>query len=995
MNTTLAPRNDAVCRRCGATGPPAARFCMACGVAITATQPAQARIRLVTVVFCDVERSTELAVRLGGELWNDVLEAYFTDVSQALHAQGGRLEKFIGDAVVGVFGADGEHEDDAVRAVQAAGEALRRLAARAKALRRRGIELSVRFGIASGRVLTTTRSASFAVGPVTNRAARLQQFAPSGGVVLDLKTWLLARQAVRCRPLDPVEAKGFAQPLRCWLVEQGGDVQHGGPPVDQPVDQLVNQRRLMADLTTRLERAMREPGLSTLALEGDIGVGKTRILHQLGRALESRGQVLFVTCKHDGDRRGLWPLQQLDHELARLSGGQVGPARDERAGRSAHRSAEELRWTLRRRLARLSRRRPVVVIVDDCHKALDQLAQLCGGPDEPGGGSVVLLLSGRALPALPIPEADRLAVPLLAPAESRTLLESLSARLSLSGALPHADEIVLRSGGNPLFLEQLAALTASETAPETGAATGAGADRRGLIAPSAEAALGSRIDRLGPQAVRILGCAGAWGGQVALTDLLATCGMAEAEVDAALAQLAEGGLELTSAFVGEVAYTRLRLADRARVHADIAEHLRRRALRHPGDIDSAALHAEHAHRAWHDLAPGAAEDRSAAARAAGCLCAAARLAISRADVSLGLELAGRARRLRIAGPALEAEIGAIETYALAACGRPAEALARIRRTRARVPARANLPAAANLRANELAILFTRGTWDAELLRQAHRLAELSGDAGTRARLLLLEALRAAQSGDYRAAEASLRVAESQARRAAYCFGESEIFGNLALCLAYGGTPVTQALAECADLRRRLAETPVRDAAVACPMAFLLAMRGHGRRAESLLAEAESVFAGTGHLIGKAGAYEFRGMVRELQEDLPGAAGWLDRAAALYREMGLAAAAERCRMKSALATGVAPKAPLRPGPRAPWDMRALAHQVAALRQQRLGHVEAARGHLAAALHEIEGVRGEGAVIIALRSCLRLSASFGPEADTARIRAALTEAEKRKT
>ncbi|MDX3111499.1 ATP-binding protein, partial [Nonomuraea angiospora] len=673
-------------------------------------------------------------------------------------------------------------------------------------------------------------------------------------------------------------------------------------------------------------------------------------------------------------------------------------------GRSAaHRSAEELRWTLRRRLARLSHRRPVVVIVDDCHKALDQLAQLCGGPDEPGGGSVVLLLSGRALPTLAIPEADRLAVPLLTPAESRTLLESLSARLSLPGALPHADEIVQRSGGNPLFLEQLAALTAAETAAETtsgttsgtGAETGAGAGRHHLIAPSAEAALGSRIDRLGLQAVRILGCAGAWGGQVALTDLLATCGLGEAEVDAALAQLAEAGLELTSAFVGEVAYTRLRLAERARIHAGIAEHLRRRALRHPGDIDSAALHAEHAHRAWHDLAPGAAEDRSAAARAAGCLCAAARLAISRADVSLALELAGRARRLRIASPALEAEIGAIESYALAACGRPAEALARIRRTRARVPSRANLPAAANLRANELAILFTGGTWDAGLLRQAHRLAELSGDAGTRARLLLLEALRAAQSGDYRAAEASLRAAESQAGRAAYCFGESEIYGNLALCLAYGGTPATQALTECADLRRRLAETPVRDAAVACPMAFLLAMRGHGQRAESLLAEAESVFAGTGHLIGRAGAYEFRGMVRELQDDLPGAAGWLERAAALYREMGLDAAAERCRMKSALATGVAPEAPLRPGPRAPWDMRALAHQVAALRQHRLGGVEAAREHLAAALHEIEGIRGEGAVIIALRSCLRLSASFGPEADTTRIRAALTEAEKRKT
>ncbi|MET7333174.1 adenylate/guanylate cyclase domain-containing protein [Nonomuraea sp. NPDC005650] len=964
MTTIAGTAGGARCRRCQEVSPSTARFCMRCGARVTVAEPAPAELRLVTVVFCDIVKSTELANRLGAEVWTDVLDAYFGQVGAALEARGGRLEKFIGDAVVAVFGADGGREDDATRAVAAARDALRRLARYARSLRRRGVELSARFGVASGRVVAADRDASFAVGSVMNRAARLQQAASSGEIVVDLKTWLLVRGTVPCHPLTPLSVKGFAEPLRAWRV----DTSPRRPPDVAP--RLVNQTALVRELTRQVTTAIAEPGVSTLRLEGDMGVGKTRILRELTRRLGDDVQTIFLTCGPGARRDQLWLLYQLERAL----GGALSVR-----GSAVPRTAAELVWLLTRRLRALAAHRPMLVIVDDAAPAragLERLARACASAQE----SIVFLLGAREAG---LTGGDRLVVRPLSDEHARDLLDEITRSAPLRGGAARADEIVRRATGNPLFVEQLALLAAT------------GLDE--LIPPSAEAALGSRLDRLSREARQVLGCAGAWGEDVELPDFVATCDLDDPAFDGAMAELAEAGLldgamaepagagPLDGAPVGatlpaRVAYTRLRLADRAAVHTRIAELLQARASRRPEAMEAAAAHAERAHRAWLELDPGSRSERAAAVLAASCLCTAARVAVAQSRIPPALRLAEEAGALAGEDRALRAEIAVVQTYAMAAAGRPTEALARIREVRRAVPATVNLPAAAHLHANEIAINLGTGVWDTALLAEAHRLAELSGERGALARLLLVEALRDARAGDYAAAEARLRTARLTATDLPLCFGASEIYGNLALCLVYGDAPPAVALSECLELREEVAGRPALHAAVSCPAAFLLAMTGDEVEAERVISAAESAFADMGHAIGLAGLYEFRSMIAELLGDPAAGAAWAGRAAARYAEIGLPAAAYRCRLRAGLLDGHGPADGEEPDEHASWDLAVLARLAAALGHGERGRAGRALSCLDAALRRIDDVSGKGAITISIRSCRRVAAKLGGAAMT---------------
>ncbi|ETK37747.1 hypothetical protein MPTA5024_02105 [Microbispora sp. ATCC PTA-5024] len=908
-------------------------------------------LRFVTVAFCDLARSTELAARLRPEVWSGVLDAYFTEVGGALSRAGGRLEKFIGDAIVAVFGAGNGGEDDAVNAANAARAAMDGLAGQAESLRRRGIELSIRFGLASGRVVATGRDSSFAIGAVMNRAARLQAAAPENGAAVDLKTWLLIRHAVPCRPLPPVQAKGFDKPLRAWRLSPPSDDGEQDPN-GEGVIRYVNQVVLRQRLSDRLSRMLAEPSGTLLAIEGDVGVGKTRLVRELCAQAETASgcRVVMLSCPPIGDHSGLGPLTRLDRLLA---SGAERRGDEGREGPQVPRAADELRLAIRRRLSEMSRERPVLVAIDDYQWASDHLRAFVDGVDA-SLGPLAFLLSGRQVKLGDGARAERAVLEPLEDEDAYDLLGHVAAALGVPEPRDRADEVVKRGGGNPLFLEQLVALAAE------------GGDD--LIAPSAEAALGARLDRLGPAARRVLACSAAWGADADLVDLAATCGLADKDFDLAVGELSAAGFLLDnprdhhvgSRVVAEVAYSRLTLADQADVHSRITRRLQERARQRPDAMETASVHAERAYGALCEFDPDSPEARDAGRRAAMSLCSAARLVAARSEIPLALELAGRAAHLCGDDQALRLEIGAVETYALAAAGKGALALERIAALQREIPAKANLPAAAHLKATEVAIRSTESGWDGDLLAEATSLAERAGEAGGRSRLLLFEGLHHARAGDYATAEHLLREALT-ILGAENCFGVAEIYGNLALCLAYGDTPVPAALAECLELRARTADTPVLQAAVSCPAAFLHGRIGDRDEAVRLLREAENVFRDADHRAGMAGALEFGAMLAELDGDHARAAEAAGAAADLYERIGFVAAAFRCRSRMTLMNwpGAAPPAGDGTGS---WDVRILREQLSALQAHDAGDSAAAGAHLKRTRELIGMVRGAGAVAV---------------------------------
>src|SRR6202035_3896330 len=196
-----------VCARCGAESPEGFRFCGACGAALEETAaPRQAR-KVVTALFCDVTGSTALGEELDPEVLRGVLNRYFAEMRAIIERHGGTVEKFIGDAVMAVFGIPIVHEDDALRAVRAAAEIRKRLPSIAEEA---GVALRFRTGVNTGPVLMG-EGENLAVGDAVNVAARLEQAAEPGEILIGEETLALVRDAVEVEALEPLVLKGKSE----------------------------------------------------------------------------------------------------------------------------------------------------------------------------------------------------------------------------------------------------------------------------------------------------------------------------------------------------------------------------------------------------------------------------------------------------------------------------------------------------------------------------------------------------------------------------------------------------------------------------------------------------------------------------------------------------------------------------------------------------------------------------------------------------------------
>ncbi|HYT80348.1 MAG TPA: adenylate/guanylate cyclase domain-containing protein, partial [Actinomycetota bacterium] len=273
------------CERCGAVLPDDARFCPRCGAPVTAFITEERKV--VTMLFADLARSTELSAQLDPERFREVMAAFFRSVSTELESLRGRAEKFVGDAVMAVWGVPHAHADDALRAVRAA-FAIRDRTVRLGEALALPVPLRVRVGINSGPVATGSGTGDqlLVAGAAVNMAARLQEAAAPGEILVGETTWQLTQYAVEFGPSRAVTARGFADEVKAWPVEAltARSTRRTIP--------LVDRRRELRMLVDTFER-MRESGRPHLVtVLGEPGIGKSRLVEEFVAGLPEEAKIL-------------------------------------------------------------------------------------------------------------------------------------------------------------------------------------------------------------------------------------------------------------------------------------------------------------------------------------------------------------------------------------------------------------------------------------------------------------------------------------------------------------------------------------------------------------------------------------------------------------------------------------------------------------------------------------------------------------------------------
>ncbi|MGH2555958.1 MAG: adenylate/guanylate cyclase domain-containing protein, partial [Actinomycetota bacterium] len=379
-----------ICQRCGSESPDSAQFCQACAAPLASAADEAARSRkIVTFVFTDVVGSTRLGEHFDPELLRRVMTTYFERMRSVLERHGGNVEKYIGDAVVAVFGIPEIHEDDALRAVRAAFEMRSALEDLNRELEdRHGVRIEARTGVNTGEVLAEEGQAD---APLTsdagNLAARLEQAARPGGILIGDSTYRLVRDAVQVEPAGPLELKGKAEPQAAWRLLE---VSPEGPGIARRLDSpIVGRDRELALLREAFERSTEEPSCRLVTIIGTPGVGKSRLSAEFIAWLRGRATVLQGRCLPYGDGITYWPVAEVIREAAAIAE-QDAPAeatdkiaslcgKHEETETIAERlasvlgltkttaPAQESFWAVRRLFEAMAGREPLAVVFDDSH----------------------------------------------------------------------------------------------------------------------------------------------------------------------------------------------------------------------------------------------------------------------------------------------------------------------------------------------------------------------------------------------------------------------------------------------------------------------------------------------------------------------------------------------------------------------------------------------------------------------------------------------------
>ncbi|TMK92840.1 MAG: zinc-ribbon domain-containing protein [Actinobacteria bacterium] len=878
------------CPSCGRQNPDDARFCHACAAPLGDRPAAAHEVRkTVTVLFSDVVGSTPLGERLDPESLRRLMARYFDEMRAPLEGHGGTVEKFIGDAVMAVFGVPQLHEDDALRAVRAAFEMRQRLTVLNQELAESyGVDLEMRIGINTGEVVAGAGAATLVTGDAVNLAKRLEQAAGPGEILIGKETYRLVRDEVEAGPLESFAVKGKRDEIAPWRLDELGRT---GVTRRQRTTPLVGREAELAALAQDFEEVVAARSCRLVTVLAAAGIGKSRLATEVLAQLGDRATGLTGRCLPYGDGITFWPLGEMVREAGGepvLRGAVHGLADADlivervlgaTSSAGEARSGEETFWAVRKLAETLARRRPLVLVFEDIHWAeptlLDLVEYLAGWiADAP----VLLLclarpdlLDRRPSWLTPQRNARALSIEPLSTQETDLLLEGLGHADGLEENL--RERIADAAEGNPLFVEQLVAMVVEEG--EEGG--------RLPMPPSIQALLAARLDRLSREERAVIEAAAVigrefWRGPI--FDLTPTefrdeigqhlMSLVRKELispDTSLFER-EDAFRFRHVLIRDAAYDGMPKERRADLHERLVRWIEENAPERVKEQEEiVGYHLEQAYRLRVELGVVDERTRALARRASEVLSSAGRRAFARSDLPAAINLLGRAVELGQADdtsrPLLLRELAAA-LWAAGDISRAEEILsdaleAAVTVGDRRVEWYARLDHGAR-----------RGLTDTDAGAQLGRVAaqavevfqELGDDLGLARgwRRLAQVARRGCRFAETQAAsERALAHAEA-ARDSAETAG---ILDLLCTALLYGPVPADRALARCAEIAAGANGDLLLEANVASSRAGLEAMLGHFEEARALVASAAGVYDELGHRLFRAGLSQVAGPIELL------------------------------------------------------------------------------------------------------------------------------------
>jgi class 3 adenylate cyclase len=398
----------AACQRCGHENEAGSRFCSNCTAGLAVDVPE--RRKLATLLFCDVSGSTTLGEQLDGETVRDLMFRYFHEMRVAVEGHGGTVEKFVGDAVMAVFGVPEAHEDDAARAVRAAVEMRERLAALNDEFDKRyGVTLALRIGLNTGEVVAGDAGPRelLVTGDAVNVAARLEQVAAPNDIVLGELTYQLTRHAVEAEKLPALPLKGKADPVDAYrfLSAEPAAVGRGATA------RFSGRAKELATLGSLFEQATERQHCVLATIVGDAGIGKSRLAEEFISIISGSARVLKGNCLSYGEGITYWPLAQIVRTLARIRDEDSPDEAREKLLALPARIAEpvavaiglggrlegpdQIPTAFRELFESLASERPLVLLVEDLHWAEAGLLALLRHVADQARGRILLLCTSR------------------------------------------------------------------------------------------------------------------------------------------------------------------------------------------------------------------------------------------------------------------------------------------------------------------------------------------------------------------------------------------------------------------------------------------------------------------------------------------------------------------------------------------------------------------------------------------------------------------------
>ncbi|HET9437891.1 MAG TPA: adenylate/guanylate cyclase domain-containing protein [Gaiellaceae bacterium] len=767
------------------------------------------RRKVVTVLFCDLVGSTDLGESTDPEVLRARLARAFADLRAVIERHGGTVEKFVGDAVMAVFGIPTAHEDDALRAVRAACD-MRAVIAE------HGLE--ARIGVNTGEVVTGGEGETLVTGDAVNVAARLEQAAAAGEVLFGERTHALVRDAVRVERVGPLVLKGKSAPVPAFrLLELVGDM-----PVARRLDSpLVGRERERERLWRAYEDAVADRSCQLFTLLGPAGIGKSRLVADFLDRVGGGADVLRGRCLSYGEGITYWPLVEMVIPLGVEPSSVISS------------TPAETQVGFRKLLEARAVHRPQVVVVDDLQWAEPLFVDLVEHvADLSRAAPIFLLCIARTELLDSRPEwgggklnATSLLLEPLGPEECERLIGQLLGGLELS---PEARaRIMSASGGNALFVEEMVAMMRE-----------GGVGDEITVPPTIHAVLQARIDSL-DATLRLVLERAAVEGEIFHRDAVAALASDDG-LDGHLAMLVRKELirpeqsllpgldayRFRHLLIRDAAYGAMPKTVRASLHARLADWLERSVSGAALELDEIlGYHLEQAYRLRVELGD---DEPKLAARAGRCLVGAGRRALGHADYPAAVSLLQRAADLLPEGEGLA--VLPDLAHALNRQGKFELAATTLRRVLEAAPDVLDHGVAdrARLALSSIAMRTDRDVGAERVLAEARAIAASAterGDLGTLARALETAANCEFQLGRARTAELGLEEAIALAARIGDLEVQRSAMSSRLRPVAWGPMPAEDGIAYCTTvLESELANVADRSHALQV-CALLHAMRG--------------------------------------------------------------------------------------------------------------------------------------------------------------------------